>query len=103
MLVRNKIESLARRCAALEQEAVSISRAAQQLPRPQMREGDTDRPWSPFPFAEQCQLVTRTLEFICPDILERAQELLGHIDRTAAETAMSQALALEIEFATTAD
>jgi len=103
MLVRNKIESLARRCAALEQEAASIARVAQQLPRPQMRDGDTDRPWSPIPFTEQCELVTRTLESVCRDIRIRAQEILNQIDRTAAETALSQALAMEIEFATIAD
>jgi hypothetical protein len=103
MLVRNKIESLARRCAALEQEAAQTARVAQQLPRPPIREGEHDRPWPSLFFVDQCDLVARTLEFNCRQVRERAQDLLIHIDRTAAETALSQALALEIEFATTAD
>jgi hypothetical protein len=103
MLVRNKIESLVRRCAALEQEASQIARGAPQMPRPPIREGETDRAWSPLFVVEQCDLVTRTLEFLCRGIRERAQELLDHIDRTAAETALSQELALEIELATIAD
>jgi hypothetical protein len=73
MLVRNKIESLVLRCTALEQEAVQIARVAQQLPRPQLREGDTERPWSPPLFTDQCELVTRTLEFTCREVRERAR------------------------------
>src|SRR5947199_8603296 len=86
MLVRNKIESLVRRCSALEQEATQIARIAQQLPRPQAREGEQDRPWSPLLFTDQCELAGRTLEFSGREIRERAQELLDHIDRTAAES-----------------
>jgi len=103
MLVRNKIESLVRRCAALEQEASQIGRAVPQLPRPSLSPGEGDRAWSPLVFTDQCELVTKTLESVCRELGERAQELLSHIDRTAAETALSQALALEIEFATVAD
>src|SRR5205807_5734804 len=83
--------------------ATQIARVAQQLPRPQAREGEQDRPWSPLLFTDQCELAGRTLEFSCREIRERAQELLDHIDRTAAESALAQALALEIEFATIAD
>jgi hypothetical protein len=102
MLVRNKIESLVRRCAALEQEAVQTANAVRQLPRPQVRDED-ERQWAPLQSLDQSHLVTRTLETLCRDIRERAQELLDHIDRTAAETALHQALLLEVEFVTIAD
>lgn len=102
MLVRNKIESLVRRCSALEQEAGQVAAAVRELPRPSVREGD-ERQWAPYFSAAQADLVTRTLEALCSPVRERAQELLDHIDRTAAETALCQALALEVEFATIAD
>jgi hypothetical protein len=102
MLVRNKIESLLRRCTALEQEAVRTADAVQRLPRPQVAEQD-ERLWAPLLSLDQCNLVTQTLASLCRDIRERAQELLDHIDRTAAETALYQALILEVEFATVAD
>jgi hypothetical protein len=102
MLVRNKIESLLRRCTALEQEAAEIAGAVQQLPPP-LLQSEEERRGSPILFTEQCQLVTRTLEALCRDIRERANALLEHLDRTAAETALSHSLTLEIEFATIAD
>jgi hypothetical protein len=102
MLVRNKIESLLRRCSALEQEAAQIAHASHQLSIPQFKESEDDGPSSLF-ITSQCDLVAHTLEFICREIRERAQELLDHLDRAAAETALSHGLSLEIEFATIAD
>jgi hypothetical protein len=102
MLVRNKIESLVRRCGALEQEAAQVASAVRDLPRPQVREDD-ERQWAPLVSVAQADLVGRTLEALSRVVRERAQELYGQIDRTAAETALYQALALEVEFATIAD
>jgi len=98
MLVRNKVLSLLRRCAAAREEAIDLARAVQSAPRPVHRLGVDERPWEPLAGVGQVDLIDRVVSLALQETLNRIRQLYDECDRMPAEQVLAHVAALEAEF-----